>query len=60
MFEGEPTVNVGNPYLGPVASTRPQAALEVSPLTRVYADMGRTDALAAHLSGLDAQLDEKK
>ncbi|NYH18874.1 hypothetical protein [Paraburkholderia bryophila] len=58
MFEDERAVDVQNPYLGPVALNRPQGTLEASPLTRVYADMDRTDALLAHLSGLDAQLKE--
>jgi hypothetical protein len=60
MLEGEPAVDVQNPYLGPVALNRPQGTPETSPLTRVYSDIGRTDALLAHLSGLDAQLTKDK
>jgi hypothetical protein len=59
VVEGEPAANGESPYLGPVAATWPQGTPEASPLTRVHADMGRTEALAAHLSSLNAQLDEK-
>ncbi|MDR8397041.1 MULTISPECIES: hypothetical protein [Paraburkholderia] len=60
MFEAEPALDIQNPYLGPVALNRQQGTSEASPLTRVYADMGRTDALLAHLASLDAQLTKDK
>ncbi|TCF97869.1 hypothetical protein BZM26_28995 [Paraburkholderia strydomiana] len=55
MFEDEPAADVRNPFLEPVASLQP-AAPQPSPLTRVYDDMTRADALAVHLLALDAQL----
>lgn len=56
IFEGEPVIGVENPYLSPVVVHQSQGPLESWALTRVYADIGRTDALLAHLSSLDAQL----
>lgn len=56
MFGDEQGLEDENTYLGPIDSNRADGTLAASPLTRVYNDMGRTDALVAHLRGLDAQL----